>query len=75
MAMLFRNDVENTGTASSSETSNRLFFVYTFGTAEFANAWVVRRWGRPDRKYDAELSTKALIAGNYVEIAVRPQRP
>ncbi len=42
MSMLFRKDVENTGTASSSETSNRLFFVYTFGTAEFANASVHR---------------------------------
>ncbi len=40
-----------------------------------ANAKHVRRWGRRDRKYEARRTTKPLIAGNYVKIVTRPQRP
>ncbi len=39
MTVLFRNDVENTGTAYT-KTSNTLFFVYAVGTKEFANACI-----------------------------------
>ncbi len=73
--VLFRNDVENTGTACSTKTSNSLFFVYAVGTKEFANACVVRILGRPNRKYTAETTTQTLTAGNYAKIAARPKSP
>jgi len=35
----------------------------------------VRFGGRPDRKYIAETSDHALLAGNSAEIAARPRNP
>ena len=42
----------------TSETSNRLFFVYAFGTAEFANACIHKHNQRPTGSTQLTQATK-----------------
>ena len=68
MTALFRNDVENTETACSTKTSNRLFFVYAVGTKEFANACIHKHLTRPSPEVERRNSRNTLRAGTFAKI-------